>query len=373
MTAEEPKHGHKRKHLKYPAPRTDIAWTGLGFGLTTRDTKMVVAKYEKGQWGALKAEQYGTISVEPASTVLNYGQGIFEGVKAHRTSKGRIVIFRPQANARRFDSSAKQFLMPSMPEEMFLEGLSMTVRENASWVPPCGEGSLYLRPLLLGVGPDLGVQPSSEYLFVLYASPVGKYFTGLGARLKIIHEQHRAAPGGVGHIKCCGNYAPCFEAQRDAKKEGFSDVLYVDSSCEYIEEAAASNFFCITADGLLCTPELGSILPGVTRDSILQLARHLIKREKAGEVGLTANTNLRSVKEGQISVSTALSSVEAFLTGTGAGIVPVVHIQPGTRTSRSVDYPSPGPLAELLTKMLHDIRVENSPDVFGWLYDPFDV
>lgn len=367
-----PENGTKRKHVEYPAPRQGVNWGGLGFGFTTRDTVMVVAKHEKGEWGPLKAEPYGKIPIEPASTILNYGQGIFEGVKAHRTKTGRIVIFRPQANAQRFDTSARQFLMPAMPEDLFLAGLSMVVRENASWVPPCGEGELYLRPLLMGVGPDLGVQPSSEYLFVLYAAPVGKYFKGPGAKLKMIHEQHRASPGGVGHIKCVGNYAPCFEAQRDAKKEGFSDVLYLDTRCEYIEEAAASNFFCLTADGLLCTPELGSILPGITRDSILKLARHLIKREKAGEAGLTGNTNLRSVKEGQISVSTALSASEAFLTGTGAGIVPIMHIQPGTRTSRSSDYPSPGPLAELLSKMLNDIRLEDLPDSFGWLYDPFD-
>jgi len=363
----------KRKLVEYPAPRSDVTWKELGFGLTTRDTKMIVAKYENGKWGPLTSEPYGKIPIEPASTVLNYGQGIFEGVKAHRTTKGRIVIFRPEANAKRFAASAAQFLMAPLPDNMFLEGLSMTVRENASWVPPCGDGSLYLRPLLLGTGPDLGVQPSSEYIFVLYCAPVGKYFKGAGARLKIIHEQHRAAPGGVGHIKCCGNYAPCFEAARDAKAEGFSDVLYLDSRCEYIEEAAASNFFCLSADGLLSTPELGSILPGITRDSILQLARHLIKREKAGELGVTGNTNLRAVKEGQVSVSTALSSVEAFLTGTGAGIVPIVHIQPGTRTSRSSDYPSPGPLGELLSTMLNDIRTEKIADTFGWLYDPFDA
>jgi len=242
----------------------------------------------------------------------------------------------------------------------------MTVRENAHWVPPSDKGSLYLRPLLLGTGPDLGVQPSSEYLFVLYAQPVGSYFKGPGAKLKIIHEQHRAATGGVGHIKCCGNYAPCFEAARDAKAEGFSDVLYLDSACEYIEEAAASNFFCLTKDGLLCTPELGSILPGITRDSLLQLARHLIRTGKTGE------SNLKEVKEGQVSVSTALNASEAFLSGTGAGVVPIVHIQPGSRKSRGTDYKAPGPLTSMLTEMLHKIQYETADDVFGWNYDPFD-
>eukprot|EP00933_Yihiella_yeosuensis_P000009 TRINITY_DN100002_c0_g1_i1.p1 TRINITY_DN100002_c0_g1~~TRINITY_DN100002_c0_g1_i1.p1 ORF type:complete len:369 (-),score=56.93 TRINITY_DN100002_c0_g1_i1:21-1127(-) len=357
--------GTKRKHVDYPAPKSDIKWEEIGFGLTTRETTMVVAKYEKGKWGPLEAQPYGKIPIEPASTVLNYGQGIFEGVKAHRTSKGRIVIFRPKANAARFDDSARQFLMPTIPEEFFLDAVGKCVRENAHWVPPSGTGSLYLRPLLLGTGPDLGVQPSTEYLFVCYCAPVGQYFKGGGAKLKIIHEQHRAAPGGVGHIKCCGNYAPCFEAQRDARAEGFSDVLYLDSRCEYIEEAAASNFFCLSQDGLLFTPELGSILPGVTRNSILQLARLLIKEGKAEELGL------RSVREGQVSVSTVLSAKEAFLTGTGAGIVPVTKIQPGTRTSRSTEY-APGTLADHFAKMLKDIQLENAPDAFGWLYDPFD-
>lgn len=357
--------GKKRKLVEYPEPRTGVAWEELGFKFFTSDTVMVVAKHENGAWGPLKAQPYGKIPMEPASTVLNYGQGIFEGVKARRTKKGRIVIFRPEENGKRFGMSAKQFLMPALPEGLFMEGLGMTVRENASWVPPTGKGSLYLRPLLIGTGPDLGVQPSSEYLFVIYAMPVGSYFKGSGARLKIMHEQHRAATGGVGHVKCCGNYAPCFEAARDAKAEGFSDVLYLNQTCEYIEEAAASNFFCLTPDGLLCTPELGSILPGITRNSILQLARHLIK------TGETGDTNLKEVKEGQISVSTALCATEGFLTGTGAGVVPIVHIQPGSRASRSTDF-SVGPLTSMLTEMLNGIQDEGREDIFKWNYDPFD-
>lgn len=359
--------GQKRKLIEYPEPRKGFDWDGLTFKFATRDTKMIVAKHDSNGWGALKSEPYGTIPMEPASTVLNYGQAIFEGIKARRTSKGRILIFRPQENAKRFAASAAQFLMPEMPDDLFLRGLAMTVRENADLVPPHGKGTLYLRPLLLGTGPDLGVQPSSEYLFVLYVQPVGGYFKGPGARLKIMHEQHRAANGGVGHIKCAGKYAPCFEAARDAKKEGFSDVLYLDSACEYIEEAAAANFFCLTHDGLLCTPELGSILPGITRMSVLQLARHLIKTKEAGEL------NLKEIKEGQISVATALHAAEAFLTGTGAGLVPIVHIQPGSRQSRATDYHAPGPLTTKLKQMLHNIQEELADDVFRWNYDPFDV
>jgi len=359
--------GHKRKAVDYPAPRKHD-WDNLGFKFNGGpDTTMTIAKHSDGKWGPVTSRPYGKIPLKPAATVLNHGQGIFEGVKAHRTSKGRIIIFRPLMNQKRFNTSAKQFLMPEVSEEMFLEAIGKCVRENAEWVPPCGKGSLYLRPLLLGTGQDLVVQPSSEYTFAIYCSPVGKYFGGSGARLKIIHEQHRAALGGVGNVKCLGNYAPCFEAQRDARAQGFSDVLYLEARCEYIEEAAASNFFCLTPDGLLCTPELGSILPGVTRDSILQLARHHIKKKTVGE------TNLKEVKVGQISVSTALSATEVFLTGTGVGINPVSHIQPGSLTSRSSDFPSPGPLATFIGQQLLDIQVENTEDIFGWLHDPFEM
>jgi len=359
--------GTKRKLVEYPGPRKGIKWSEFGFALNTEDTTMVIATYGKGKWSELSSEPYGEIDMEPASTVLNYGQGIFEGIKAHRTSKGRIIVFRPQANARRFAASAKQFLMPEIPEAFFLDAVSRVVRENANWVPPCGEGALYLRPIFFGSGPDLGVSPSSEYKFVVFVTPVGKYFEGDGARLKIIHETHRAAPGGVGHVKCTGNYAPCFEAQRDAKAQGFSDILYLESRCEYIDEAAASNFFCLSPDGLLSTPELGTILPGVTRDCLLQLARLHIK------LGDVQETNLKEIREGQISVSTALGASEAFLSGTGVGIQPVSHIQPGSLTSRSVDLKSPGPLTTALRKMLRDIQLENSEDIFDWLYDPFEV
>lgn len=347
-----------------PAPKAGVDWAALGFGLTTRDTTMVCSTWSRGTWSPLEAMPFGEIKMTPAATILNYGQGIFEGVKAHRTHKGRIVIFRPEANADRFEFSAKQFLMPSPSKSMFMEALRMVVQENGSWVPPAGQGSLYIRPILFGSGPDLGVQPSSEYRFIIYCAPVGDYFSGKGASLEIMYQQHRAASGGVGHIKCVGNYAPCFEAQRVAKAAGFSDVLYLNSNNEFIEEAAASNFFCITRDGELLTPELGSILPGVTRDSVLRLARHMLSTGDVGETGL------RAVRECQVSVSCALSAAEAFLTGTGAGIVPIKHLQPGLLPSRGKDFEE-GALTKKIGTWLSDIKEEKAEDIFGWLYDPF--
>ncbi|CAL1127606.1 unnamed protein product [Cladocopium goreaui] len=200
--------------------------------------------------------------------------------------------------------------MPPVPQDLFLEMCYEAVRANADWVPPEGKGALYLRPLLMGSGAALGVGPSSEFTFVIYVAPVGSYFPG-GARLRVETNHHRAAEMGVGYVKAAGNYAPCFLPQKDAKEKGFSDVLYFDPSGTRVEEAAASNFFCVTKDGVLKTPSLGTILAGVTRDTILKLARRLTSTES----GL-----LTSVQETSISLGEILEAREAFVTGTAAAV-----------------------------------------------------
>lgn len=317
---------------------------------------MVVATTKRGQmWGECRVEPYGPLQLEPAASILNYGQGIFEGIKAYRTSKGRIVVFRPMKNAQRMVEGARRFLMPAVPTQLFLDAVQMAVRENADWVPPVGQGALYLRPILFGSGADLGVKPSSEYSFIVYVSPVGKYFAG-GARLQLCVDHHRAAIHGVGHVKCVGNYAQCFSAQREAKADGFSDVLYLDHTATYVDEAAASNFFCITPDRVIHTPQLGTILPGVTRDSVVQLVRRLGKNDIRLQVG-------------RVSTETVFNSTEAFLTGTGAGITPVEHI---SSAEQGIDFETPGPVTQLVTDMLTDIQLENVPDSMKWLHDPFE-
>merc|ERR1719251_843420 len=352
-----PQLGCVRGKADVPPPRDDIDWSKKGFQLETRDTQMIVATTAKGQmWGPCALQPYGPMSLEPAASILNYGQGIFEGIKAYRTSKGRIVVFRPMKNAQRMVEGARRFLMPAVPTQLFLDAIQMAVRENAEWVPPVGQGALYLRPLLFGSGADLGVKPSSRYHFVVYVSPVGKYFGSGGARLQLCSDHQRAAPAGVGHVKCVGNYAQCFSAQRDAKGDGFSDPLYLDVTGKYIDEAAASNFFCVTPDRVIHTPQLGTILPGVTRDSVVQLVRRLGK------------SDIR-LKVGKVSTETAFNSTEGFLTGTGAGITPIEHI---SSVEESVDLPTPGPVTQLVTDMLADIQTEKVPDSMKWLHDPFE-
>eukprot|EP00931_Biecheleriopsis_adriatica_P037508 TRINITY_DN21501_c0_g1_i2.p1 TRINITY_DN21501_c0_g1~~TRINITY_DN21501_c0_g1_i2.p1 ORF type:complete len:386 (-),score=80.27 TRINITY_DN21501_c0_g1_i2:260-1417(-) len=344
---------------QYPLPRDGIEWNKLGFSLATKDTQMVISTCEAGKfWTDLRVEPYGPLSLEPAATILNYGQGIFEGIKAYRTTKGRIVIFRPQKNGLRMADGARRMLMPPVPTQIFLEACSLAVRSNADWVPPCGEGALYLRPLLFGSGADLGVKPSSQYTLVIYASPVGQYFGPgtKGARMQLCNEQQRAAPSGQGHVKAVGNYAQCFSVQRNAKHDGFSDVIYLDVSGEYIDEAAASNFFCVDDKRVVHTPQLGSILPGVTRDSIIQLVRRL----EESDIGLHV---------GRVSTEVALKSREAFLTGTGAGITPIEHI---ASEEECITFPeTPGPVTQQLQQLLSDIQLERVEDTNRWLHDPF--
>jgi branched-chain amino acid aminotransferase len=279
-------------------------------------------------------------------------------MKAYRTVKGRIVLFRPQKNGQRLSDGARRLMIPPLPMQVFLEAVGLAVRENADWVPPCGEGALYLRPLLFGSGADLGVKPSSEYTLVIYVSPVGQYFGPgtVGARMQLCKDHHRAAPFGIGHVKAAGNYAQCFSAQREAKADGFSDVIYLDVGGTYIEEAAASNFFCVDSNRVIHTPQLGTILPGVTRDSIITLARRLRDEENI------------QLNVGKVSLSTALNATEAFLTGTGAGITPVEHISSG---DESADFQCPGPVAQMLSQMLSDIQQERVEDKNRWLHDPF--
>lgn len=342
-----------------PPPRSTVEWDNLGFGLTTKDTNMVVATCPKdGEWNSFKVEPYGALRLEPSATVLNYGQGIFEGLKAFRTSKGRIVLFRPQKNAQRMASGAERFLMPPVPQDLFLEMCYEAVRANADWVPPEGKGALYLRPLLMGSGAALGVGPSSEFTFVIYVAPVGSYFPG-GARLRVETNHHRAAEMGVGYVKAAGNYAPCFLPQKDAKEKGFSDVLYFDPSGTRFEEAAASNFFCVTKDGVLKTPSLGTILAGVTRDTILKLARRLTSTES----GL-----LTSVQETSISLGEILEAREAFVTGTAAAVTPVAHV---SSDEGHVDLEVPGPVTAKLKETFQELQQELQPDEENWLVDVF--
>ena len=305
------------------------------------------------QWQEGELEPYGDITISPAAGVLNYGQGLFEGMKAQRGVNGEIVLFRPERNAQRLADGARRLGMPPVPEEIFLSAVEQVVAANARWVPPTGKGALYIRPVLWGTGAILGVAPAPEYTFMIYVCPVGPYFKGgmHPIALKVSDEFHRAAPGGSGAVKAIGNYAPGMMPSQNAKSDGFAEIIYLDAvHHQYIEEVGAANFFCVK-DGVIYTPELsGTILPGITRASIIDLARH-----KGYEV-----------IEEKVDIQFVLEADECFCAGTAAVISPIGAICQG-EVCTSYCNNQVGPVTQELYDLLTSIQVQAGVDEFGWI------
>lgn len=226
--------------VEHPAPQANIDWDSFGFGLNgvKTDNMWVNTVSVDAQGNAEYSSAcedcllpMGTLELSPTAAVLNYGQALFEGMKAFRRMDGSIAMFRPERNAMRMQQGAARFLMPAVPTDVFLDAADAVVRANARWVPPFGKGALYLRPLLMGTGEDLGVKPSNKLTFCIYCSPVGNYFKGglKAIRLQAVRGFSRAAPGGSGAVKASGNYAPAFLVQRQVKSRGFDEVLCLDA------------------------------------------------------------------------------------------------------------------------------------------------
>jgi branched-chain amino acid aminotransferase len=333
----------------------DIDWDSLTFSLTPTDTMYLTETKQGEAWMPGDLRPYGNMSISPAAGVLNYGQGLFEGMKAYRTTDGKVVFFRPEENARRMQRGADRLKMPPVPESVFVDAVEQVVAANLSWIPPVGKGALYVRPLLMGSGPVLGVAPAPSYTFLVYATPVGPYFKGgvTAIDLLISEEHHRAAPGGSGGVKAIGNYAPGMMPSKKAKAAGFSEVIYLDAETHsYIEEVGAANFFCLK-DGKLYTPELtGTILPGITRDSIIKLARN----------------NGMEVIETKVSAEFAMDADEAFCCGTAAVISPIGSI---TKNNNKAVFGNgePGKVTTTLYNQLTGIQNGSIEDTFGWLHE----
>ncbi len=331
---------------------SELDWDSLTFSFTQTD-RMYMATCKQGEeWQSGFMQDFQNLSLSPAAGVINYGQGLFEGMKAQYAEDGNVVLFRPRDNARRSREGARRLGMPPVPEEMFLNAVKMTVRENIRWVPPIGKGALYVRPLLFGSGAILGVAPAPEFTFLVYVSPVGPYFKGgiTPTSLRVSDEFHRAAPGGSGGVKAIGNYAPGMVPSKMAKKEGYSEIIYLDAvNHKYIEEVGAANFFCVK-NGIISTPELtGTILPGVTRASVMELA------ESKGY----------EVREEKIDVDYALDADECFCVGTAAVISSIGTIEHGDRV---VEYcgGEVGPVAMEMYDYLTAIQQRRVPDQFNW-------
>uniref|UniRef100_A0ACD5X4Z2 Uncharacterized protein n=1 Tax=Avena sativa TaxID=4498 RepID=A0ACD5X4Z2_AVESA len=332
----------------------DIDWDNLGFGLTPTDY-MYVMRCSQGEGGFSRGElsRYGNIELSPSSGILNYGQGLFEGLKAYaRADRPGYMLFRPEENARRMQVGAERMCMPSPSVEQFVHAVKQTVLANGRWVPPQGKGALYIRPLLIGSGAILGLAPAPEYTFMIYASPVGTYFKeGMAAINLVVEEEfHRAMPGGTGGVKTIANYAPVLKAQMDAKSRGFADVLYLDSVHKrYVEEASSCNLFVLKGDTLATPATAGTILPGITRRSIIELAR---------DRGY-------QVEERLVSIDDLVSADEVFCTGTAVGVTPVSTVTyQGTRYEFRTGEDS---LSRMLYNTLTSIQMGVAEDKKGWI------
>jgi branched-chain amino acid aminotransferase len=335
--------------------------TNPGFGRVFTD-HMVTIRYAEGKgWYDARVEARKPIPMDPATAVLHYAQEIFEGLKAYRAADGGVTMFRPEANARRFHDSAVRLAMAPLPEELFLGSLEELIKLDREWVPDDPEGSLYLRPFMYASEVFLGVKPSAEYLYVLIASPVGSYFKS-GVKpvtLWVSTSYTRAAPGGTGAAKCGGNYAASLAAQAEAYEHDCDQVVFLDTrELKYIDELGGMNIFFVYADGHLVTPPLsGTILPGITRDSVITLA---------GAAGRTVEERPVSFDEWRDGTASG-EITEAFACGTAAVITPIGAVR-HAEGEFTMPNRGKGKVAAGLRKSLMDIQRGRVRDKYGWVH-----
>jgi branched-chain amino acid aminotransferase len=329
-----------------------------GFGRVFTDHVAVVRYNQTEGWHGARIEPRANFSLDPAAAVFHYAQEIFEGLKAYKRDDGGVNLFRPDANARRFQSSAERMAMPLLPEAAFLEAVEELVRIDRAWMPG-GEGSLYLRPFMIASEIFLGVKPSAEYIFAIIASPVGSYFKGGPAPVSIwVSENYtRAAIGGTGAIKCGGNYAASLRAQAEAIEHGCDQVVFLDAiERRYIEELGGMNIFFVFDDGSLLTPPLGTILPGITRDSIIALMND--SGTPVREEDYTIDQWRADTASGKLK--------EAFACGTAAVISPIGKVC-STTGDFLIGGGAAGPVAMGLRKKLVDIHYGRAADPYNWI------
>lgn len=333
----------------------EIDWDNLGFEYHKLPYRYV-SYYKDGQWDNGQLSEDATLHISEASPALHYGQQAFEGLKAYRTKDGSIQLFRPDRNAARLQATADRLLMPQVPTEQFIDAVKQVVKANEDYVPPYGTGAtLYLRPLLIGVGDIIGVKPANEYIFTVFAMPVGAYFKGglVPTNFIVSEDYDRAAPYGTGAAKVGGNYAGSLLPGKQAKSNGYSDVIYLDPATHTkIEEVGAANFFGITADNEFVTPLSPSILPSITKYSLLELAE---KR-----LGMT-------VIAGDVPIAELDRFVEAGACGTAAVISPIGGIQ--FKDKRHVFYSETevGPVTRRLYDELVGIQFGDIEAPEGWI------
>jgi branched-chain amino acid aminotransferase len=343
-----------------PAQRAALI-AGPGFGRVFTDHMVMIRYSDTLGWHDARVTARGPLSLDPATAVLHYAQEIFEGMKAYRLENGEMALFRPDANAARFAASARRMAMPEMPQDMFIESVRALVNIDRDWFPDIEGGALYLRPFMFASEVFLGVKPSAEYIYLVIASSVGGYFKG-GApaiSLWVSQDYTRAGPGGTGAAKCGGNYATSLVAQAEAIKLGYDQVVYLDvAERRWVEELGGMNMFFVFADGSLQTPPLtGTILPGITRDCLITLAR---------EQGIVVREEPYSIDQWRDDANSGRLT-EAFACGTAAVVTPVGRV--GSPDGEfTIGAGGPGQMTQALKAMLVDIQRGSVADQHKWVH-----
>lgn len=331
-----------------------------GFGRVFTDHMVTIRYSDAKGWHDAKVGPRGPLTLDPATAVLHYAQEIFEGLKAYRLADGSMALFRPEQNARRFQRSAKRLAMPELPEEMFLQACRQLVQVDKDWFPPIDGGSIYLRPFMIASEVFLGVKPSAEYLFMVIASSAGNYFKSGAPAISIWVSEHytRAARGGTGAAKCGGNYAASLVAQSEAIRQGCDQVVFLDAAeHRWVEELGGMNLFFLFDDGSLLTPPTdGTILEGITRDSVLTLARE--QGLKVREERYAMDLWRADAESGRL--------VEVFACGTAAVVTPVGTVK-STKGAFTIGAGGAGQMTQKIRTKLVDIQRGAAADTHGWV------
>jgi branched-chain amino acid aminotransferase len=336
--------------------KVNLDWKNLGFKYLKTDFRYV-SWWKDGKWDDGKLVEDNTITLSEAANVLHYGQECFEGLKAYRTKEGKIQLFRPDLNAKRMQDSARRILMPEIPVEKFIDACDQVVKANEAYVPPYGTGAtLYLRPFLIGAGENIGVKPADEYLFGVFCMPVGAYFKGGMTPVNfMVTEYDRAAPNGTGAAKVGGNYAASLLPHEEAARKGYADCIYLDPATHTkIEEVGAANFFAITKDNKFVTPNSPSILPSVTRRSLLQVAKDYL--------GMDA-------EERDVYIDELDQFAEAGACGTAAVITPIGGIEYKGKFHVFYSETEVGPVTKKLYETLTGIQFGDIKAPEGWIHE----
>lgn len=389
------------KHL--PNPKNNLDFASLPWNLNHPDKHNYVLLKTPSEWNEshLKSVPFSIypfastkLDVTPATTSLNYGTTIWEGLKCFRTKRNRAAVYRPDMNYKRFCNGAEAMCLPVPSYDLFMRCIQFVIQANAELIPPLEDGvKLYIRPIIFGSGIQLGLYPSKEFSLCFYVSPTGNYFKGKsvgGLKLHLETKYCRASRGGTGNVKCSGNYAVTLRPLMSAKKQGFHDNLYIELETytkgninnAVIQELSAANVFLVLKNGCIVTPSLerGTILPGVTRDSVVQIVEEYKDEIRSAMVKSTGDSDVQvKILERDVLVADFLEATEAFITGTAAEVVPISSLATGEGeekfevTLKFGDFLPGGPVTEIILKILREIMTESRAceRTATWLPDPF--